>query len=195
MSDTLPALLLASSSPARRDLLARLGLPFTCASPDVDENAMPGEETAGLVRRLSEAKALALADRHAGLIIGSDQALTIDGETLGKPGSHEKAAEQLRRLSGRDITFQTGLCLINTVTGHRQTTVEPFTVSVRHLSDSTIDRYLRREQPYQCAGSFKCEGLGITLFRQFQGRDPNSLIGLPLMALTDFLLNEGIALP
>ncbi len=195
MTDTLPALLLASSSPARRELLARLGLPFTSASPDVDETPLPGEDTATLVQRLSEAKALALAAKHAGLIIGSDQALTIDGETLGKPGNHEKAVEQLRRLSGRDITFHTGLCLLNTVTGRRQTTVEPFTVSVRPLSTITIERYLLREQPYQCAGSFMCEGLGITLFRQFRGRDPNSLIGLPLMALTDFLLNEGIPLP
>lgn len=194
MPDT-PALLLASSSPARRELLARLGLPFGTARPEVDETPLPGEDAAALAHRLSEAKARALADRHAGLIIGSDQALTVDGLILGKPGNHEKAVEQLQRLSGRTVTFHTGLCLLNSRTGRCQVVVEPFQVSVRPLDPAAIERYLRAEQPYGCAGSFKAEGLGITLFQRFDGRDPNSLIGLPLMALTDLLANEGIFLP
>lgn len=189
-------LLLASSSPARRQLLEKLGLPFHCASPDIDESPLPGEDIASLVRRLSTAKARALAATHPdSLIIGSDQALGLDDDILGKPGSHEKAVLQLTRLSGRKVTFHTGLCLLNTRTGHPQTTAETFTVYFRPLQADTIERYLQQDQPYGCAGSFKAEGLGITLFERFEGRDPNSLIGLPLMALVDFLLAEGIQLP
>lgn len=191
-----PSLLLASSSPARRMLLQRLGLPFDCQSPDIDESPLPGEDVAALVRRLSEAKARALAASHPGhLIIGSDQALSLDGDILGKPGNHERAAQQLGRLAGREVTFHTGLCLLNAATGRCQLTVEPFTVRFRPLSAAAIERYLQQDQPYGCAGSFKAEGLGIALFQAFEGRDPNSLVGLPLMALVDFLLAEGLALP
>lgn len=191
-----PPLLLASSSPARRNLLCRLGLPFATSSPDIDETALPGEDAIHLTRRLSEAKAQALAPHHPNtLIIGSDQALTLDDDILGKPGSHELAREQLTRLSGRTVTFHTGLCLLNTRSGHCQITVEPFEVSFRPLRADQIERYLQTDQPYGCAGSFKSEALGITLFERFQGRDPNSLVGLPLMALVDFLLAEGLALP
>jgi septum formation protein len=191
-----PPLLLASSSPARHHLLTRLGLPFSTHSPDVDETARPEEHAAHLTRRLSEAKARALAPLYPDtLIIGSDQALTLDGEILGKPGSHERAREQLSRLSGRTVTFYTGLCLLNTHSNHCQVTVEPFDVSFRPLTAEQIERYLQADHPYGCAGSFKSEALGITLFERFQGRDPNSLIGLPLMALVDFLLTEGIILP
>lgn len=192
----LQPLLLASSSPARRTLLARLGLPFATCSPDIDETALPGEDATQLTRRLSEAKARALAPRHANaLIIGSDQALTLEGEILGKPGTHERARNQLARLSGHTVTFHTGLCLLNTRSGHCQVTTEPFEVSFRPLSGDQIERYLQADQPYGCAGSFKSEALGITLFERFHGRDPNSLIGLPLMALVDFLLAEGLTLP
>lgn len=189
-------LLLASSSPARRQLLSRLGLPFACESPDIDETARPDEDAIALTRRLSEAKARALAPAHPDmLIIGSDQALTLDGDILGKPGDHERAREQLGRLSGRTVTFHTGLCLLNTRSGHCQATVEPFEVSFRVLTAGQIERYLHADQPYGCAGSFKSEAFGITLFKRFQGRDPNSLVGLPLMALVDFLLGEGAELP
>ncbi|HQV41315.1 MAG TPA: nucleoside triphosphate pyrophosphatase [Moraxellaceae bacterium] len=189
-------LLLASSSPARRVLLSRLNLIFSSSSPDIDEATQPGESAIHLTRRLSEAKARALAaDNPNTLIIGSDQALTLDDEILGKPGNHERAQQQLAHLSGRTVTFHTGLCLLNTQSGHCQVTVEPFEVSFRQLGAEQIERYLKVDEPYGCAGSFKSETLGITLFERFNGRDPNSLIGLPLMALVDFLLAEGIILP
>lgn len=189
-------LLLASSSPARRDLLGRLGLPFTCAAPHIEEAARPGETVESLVLRLSETKARALADRHPEhLVIGSDQALCLDGEILGKPGTAERARDQLARLSGREVTFHTGLCLLNTSSGRCQLTREEYHVRFRTLAPAAIARYVERDDPLGCAGSFKAEGLGITLFHGFSGRDPNSLIGLPLMALVDFLLAEGIDLP
>lgn len=189
-------LLLASSSPARRELLARLSLPFRHESPDIDESPLADESIGNMVRRLSEAKARALAGRHPGhLIIGSDQALDLDGRTLGKPGNHERATAQLQQMSGRRVTFHTGLCLLNTASGQCQLSVETYTVQFRQLDAAAIDRYLRAEQPYNCAGSFKSEGLGISLFQEFAGRDPNSLIGLPLMALVDMLRAEGLALP
>lgn len=196
MSATPLPLLLASSSPARRELLARLGLPFRTASPDIDEGVLPGEGVEALVRRLSEAKARALAPAAPGhLVIGSDQALALDGEILGKPGSPERARAQLTRLSGRQVTFHTGLCLLNTATGRCQLAREEYRVHFRDLAPDAIARYVERDQPWGCAGSFKAEGLGITLFRGFEGRDPSSLVGLPLMALVDFLQAEGIALP
>jgi septum formation protein len=195
MPTSLP-LLLASSSPARHSLLSRLGLPFTTCSPDIDETPLPGEDAAHLTRRLSEAKARALASHHPDtLIIGSDQVLTLNGDILGKPGTHERARDQLSRLSGHTVTFHTGLCLLNTRSGRCHLTVEPFEVSFRPLTLEQIERYLLADHPYGCAGSFKSEALGITLFERFQGRDPNSLIGLPLMALVDFLLTEGLPLP
>lgn len=189
-------LVLASSSPARRALLERLQLPFHAEAPDIDENPHPGEDVTTLVRRLSEAKARALAHRHpAALVIGSDQALALEDRLLGKPGSHEAATDQLRQLSGRSVTFQTGLCLLNTGTGQARTIVEPFTVHFRALNDAAIERYLLADTPYGCAGSFKSEALGIALFTGFEGRDPSSLVGLPLMALVDLLREEGVAIP
>lgn len=191
-----PPLLLASSSPARRELLGRLGLPFACQAPHIEEAALPGETVEDLVLRLSEAKARALAAEWPGhLIIGSDQALCLDGEILGKPGTPERARAQLARLSGREVTFHTGLCLLNTGSGRCQLTREEYHVRFRSLSPAAIARYVERDDPLGCAGSFKAEGLGITLFHGFAGRDPNSLVGLPLMALVDFLLEEGLALP
>lgn len=189
-------LLLASSSPARQQLLSRLGLPFQHESPDIDERPLANETIGDMVRRLSEAKARALASRHPNhLIIGSDQALDLDGHILGKPGNHERATEQLRQMSGKRITFHTGLCLLNTASDHCQLLAETYTVQFRTLDAGAINRYLRAEQPYGCAGSFKSEGLGISLFQEFCGRDPNSLIGLPLMALVDMLLAEGLSIP
>lgn len=192
----MPALLLASSSPWRRQLLARLGLPFDCASPDIDESPLPGESAEALCLRLAEEKARALADRYPEhLIIGSDQVLLLDGKAVSKPGSHDAATEQLKRCSGRRIRFSTALCLLNSRSGRIQQAVEPFDVLFRHLDDTAIERYLRTEKPYDCAGSFKSEGLGISLFEALQGDDPSSLIGLPLIRLCNMLRNEGVQLP
>ncbi len=191
-----PPLLLASSSRYRRDLLARLQLPFIWASPDIDEQPLPAEPADALVRRLAEGKARALAATHPNhLIIGSDQVACLDDAILGKPGDFASAQRQLRAASGRSLRFATGLCLFNSGSGHCQTIVEPFEVRFRVLSDARIDRYLEREQPFDCAGSFKAEGLGIALFEELRGRDPNTLIGLPLIALVDLLQAEGVEIP
>jgi MAF protein len=192
-----PPLVLASSSPFRRELLSRLGLTFLCDSPDIDESALPGEAPEQLVQRLALEKARAVAGRHPGtLVIGSDQvAVLADGTVLGKPGSVEKATEQLARASGSTVTFLTGLCLYNASSGTHQLCCEPFRVHFRALSADAIASYIKKEQPLNCAGSFKSEGLGITLFRRLEGDDPNALIGLPLIRLTDMLAGEGIALP
>lgn len=192
----MPDLLLASSSPWRRDLLARLGLPFACASPDIDESPLPGESAENLCLRLAEAKARALAaDYPHHLIIGSDQVLLLDGEAVSKPGNHATAVRQLQLCSGRRIRFSTAICLLNSRSGHIQQAVEPFDVVFRELDNASIERYLLAEQPYDCAGSFKSEGLGISLFESLQGEDPNSLIGLPLIRLCTMLRNEGLQLP
>ncbi|WP_336366849.1 Maf family protein [Marinobacter sp. C2H3] len=183
-------LVLASSSPYRKALLERLGLPFDCASPDIDETPLPGERPDILATRLACTKAAALADRYPDAwIIGSDQVAALpDGTLLGKPGSHERARAQLAASQGGQVTFHTGLCLLEArPDGRRLTHCEPFTAHFRTLTDQEIDRYLRREQPYDCAGSFKMEGLGIALFERLEGRDPNSLIGLPVIALIDML--------
>ncbi|WJW74240.1 Maf family protein [Thiohalobacter sp. IOR34] len=189
-------LILASTSPFRRELLARLALPFDVCAPEVDEAAQPGEAAPDLVRRLAEAKARAGAVHFPeGLVIGSDQVAVLEGEILGKPGSHARAHEQLGRLAGNSVTFHTGLCLYNAVSERVQADVVPFRVHFRELSAEQIERYLEKEQPYNCAGSFKSEGLGITLFRALEGEDPTALIGLPLIRLTDMLLAEGVPLP
>ena len=188
-------LILASTSPFRRELLERLGLRFTIAAPDIDESAFPGEKAPRLVARLAEAKARAIGASRKGLIIGSDQVATTGDDILGKPGTHEMAIEQLRHLSGKRVCFHTGLCLLNTETGSADVAVVPFTVQFRQLDDSQIERYLRADEPYNCAGSFKSEGLGITLFERMQGDDPTALIGLPLITLTTMLHTAGIILP
>lgn len=187
-------LLLASSSPYRRELLQRLDLPFTCASPDIDESIQPGETAEGLAVRLARQKALALASSHPGhWIIGSDQVACLpDGSILNKPGDHEQAVRQLTRSSGQRVSFLTGLALADADTGTTQTHCERFQVHFRTLETREIEHYLRREQPYDCAGSFKMEGLGIALFESLEGRDPNSLIGLPLIALIDMLRAWGL---
>ena len=185
-------LILASTSPYRRELLQRLGIPFTCISPNVDETAVPDEQPQDLARRLALQKAQAVAPEYPGaLVIGSDQVATLDGTLLGKPGTHSAAFEQLQNCSGRDVHFFTGVALVCASSGLVSTHVEPFKVRFRHLHDAQIENYLRREQPYDCAGSFKCEGLGIVLFEQLNGNDPTSLQGLPLIALTTMLNNSG----
>ncbi len=188
-------LVLGSSSPFRRKLLARLGLNFTTASPHIDETAAPDEKPELLVMRLATLKALAVSlDHPQALIIGSDQIAMLDDVILGKPGNHARAVEQLTMASGKKVTFFTGLCLLNSGTGNCQTFCEPFHVYFRPLDANTIENYLKREQPYNCAGSFKSEGLGIILFEKLEGDDPNSLIGLPLIRLVSMLRNEGIDL-
>jgi len=186
-------LLLASSSPYRRELLERLGLPFTCASPDIDESPYQGETGEALATRLAESKARELADRFPGhWIIGSDQVACLpDGSVLSKPGNHEMATEQLRQSSGHRVLFLTGLALLDSDSGKIDSLCEPFNVKFRELADEEIEAYLLREKPYDCAGSFKMEGLGITLFEALEGRDPNSLVGLPLIALNDLLRQWG----
>ncbi|MGA8137850.1 MULTISPECIES: nucleoside triphosphate pyrophosphatase [Pseudomonas] len=189
-------LLLASSSAYRRELLTRLRLPFTCASPDIDESQRPGEAAIELVKRLAEEKARALAAHHpAHLIIGSDQVAVLDGRILGKPHGFEKAREQLLAASGTRVSFLTGLALFNSQTGACQVDCVPFSVQMRSLTVERIERYLHAEQPYDCAGSFKAEGLGVSLFQSTEGPDATSLIGLPLIRLVDMLLVEGVQIP
>jgi MAF protein len=188
-----PELVLASSSTYRQVLLKKLGLAFVSANPDIDETALPDETPTALTRRLAMAKAQALTKRFpSNLIIGSDQVASIDGQILGKPGSVENAERQLRLANGRQVEFFTGLCLLNSADGSSQTTVERFVVHFRDLTDAQITNYVQRERPLDCAGSFKSENLGITLFRKLEGDDPNTLIGLPLIRLTDMLMRAGV---
>jgi MAF protein len=185
-------IVLASTSPFRRALLEKLGLPFITASPQTDETPKPGETARELVTRLAQAKAQALRTNYpAHLIIGSDQVCVLNNQITGKPHSEENAVQQLLLARGSIVTFYTGLALYNAENGHLQTTCEPFDVHFRHLSEEEIRQYIRKEQPLQCAGSFKSEGLGITLFERLEGRDPNTLIGLPLIALCEMLIKEG----
>jgi septum formation protein len=186
-------LILGSSSPFRAEILTKLGLPFITASPDIDESPLAGEQAEQLVQRLSEQKAYKIAESYPNaLIIGSDQVAVLDGAILGKPGNHDNAVKQLTAASGKTVKFLTGLALLNSQTGRIQSVVETFDVGFKTLSASQIDFYLRQEQPYQCAGSFKSEGFGISLFSKLHGNDPNSLIGLPLIRLINLLEAEGI---
>lgn len=192
----MPPLVLASSSPYRRELLARLRLSFAWAAPALDETRQPGESAHNLVRRLAEQKARALAGQYpAHLLIGSDQVAVLDGEILGKPHDLPRAQAQLMAASGRSVSFLTGLALFNSASGHCQVDVVPFTVHFRELEAARITRYLEAEQPFDCAGSFKAEGLGVSLFRATEGPDATSLIGLPLIRLVDMLLAEGVDIP
>jgi septum formation protein len=190
----MPPLILASTSPYRRELLTRLGLPFSVANPQTDESPLPGEAPEALALRLSEAKARAVAQAHPeALIIGSDQVATVGNQIYGKPGTHERAVEQLQALSGKTVNFFTGLCLYNARTGQADVRGIPTLVTFRQLSDSEIENYLRREPAYNCAGAAKSEGLGIALLHSMRGDDPNALVGLPLIALCDMLRNQGVA--
>lgn len=189
-------LVLASTSPFRKALLQRLDLVFETLSPQVDETALQGEPAETMVKRLSEAKARAGAKQYPNaLIIGSDQIAVCDGDVLGKPGNHENARRQLARLAGHRVSFLTGLCLYDASTDTTRLDLVPYHVTFRGLTDQQIERYLRAEQPYNCAGSFKSEGLGISLFESMQGEDPNALIGLPLIRLVSWLNEAGIAVP
>lgn len=186
-------LILASSSPYRKALLARLGLPFTVLSPQVDETPQAHERAADLVKRLALLKARAggITQTDA-LIIGSDQC-ALRGETLfGKPGNFDAAFQQLKAAAGRSIVFHTGLCLLDTATDEAQIDDVVTTAVFRPLSDRQIAAYLRREAPYQCAGSFMSEGLGIALLERIEGDDPTALIGLPLIRLVDMLAHAGV---
>ena len=187
------ALILGSSSPFRAALLGKLNLPFTTVSPDIDESPLQGESAMALVERLAQQKAKVIAEQHPrALIIGSDQVAVIGQHIIGKPRNHLNAVEQLKMASGKTVQFLTGLALYNAQDKTMQSLVEPFNVTFRSLTDLDIENYLIAEKPYQCAGSFKSEGLGICLFSQLHGNDPNSLIGLPLIQLSRLLNNAGV---
>ncbi len=187
-------IVLASTSPFRKAILEKLGLPFDTRSPQTDEIQFEDESPQQLVERLAGAKAKAVAGTCGNaLIIGSDQVAVIDGEILGKPGTHKKAVKQLQQASGQTVRFFTGLCLLNAATGNYQLDVVPFDVVFRKLTDAQIENYLQKEKPYNCAGSFKSEALGICLFEKLQGDDPNTLMGLPLIRLVRMLEQEGVA--
>ena len=186
-------LVLASTSPFRRELLGRLGLSFEVANPETDETPLPGESPTATALRLSEAKARAVAQQYPeALIIGSDQVAVVDGRVFGKPGTHAKAVKQLRTLSGKTVNFYTGLCVLNAKTGEAEVCGVPTLVGFRELGDAEIENYLRREPAYNCAGSAKSEGLGIALLSRIHGDDPNALVGLPLIALCELLRKHGM---
>lgn len=186
-------LVLASTSPYRRELLARFGVPFEVAAPDVDETPLPGESPDDTAQRLSVLKAWAVAKRFPdALIIGSDQVALLEGVQLGKPGSHEKAVAQLRSMRGKALEFHTALTLLNARTGSVQTANVPVRLVMRDYSDAQIEAYLRRDQPYNCCGSARSESLGIALIARYETEDPNALVGLPLIKLTEMLANEGL---
>ncbi|REG85791.1 Maf family protein [Marinomonas pollencensis] len=188
-------LILGSSSPYRRSLLERLNLTFECHSPDIDETQHKYETAAQLVKSLSISKAQKVkADRQAPneLIIASDQVAVLDQEILGKPHTKEKAIEQLSRFSERKVTFLTGLCVLDSSNNEYQYALSEYQVFFRQLAQSEIERYIYLESPLNCAGSFKCEGLGVTLFSKMEGDDPNSLIGLPLINLCNMLRQYGV---
>ncbi len=191
-----PPIVLASSSAYRKVLLARLDIRFTAIAPDIDEQPLAGEAPPATALRLAQSKAQAVAKHEStALIIGSDQVAVMDGVVLGKPGHHAAAVAQLRAMSGRTVVFHTALCLLNAMNGHLQTANIPTTVRFRTLDDLQIERYLRHDQPYDCAGSAKIEALGIALVEHVASDDPTALIGLPLIALVTQLRNEGVELP
>lgn len=193
-----PQIILASSSAFRRQLLEKLHIPFQYVSPDIDETRLAGESLTTMIDRLSLAKAQAVANTHPNsIIIASDQSAFLNNEVLHKPGNYENAYQQLKSASGQTIEFHTGLVVFDNrqAESNIQTAHDITRVHFRQLSHQQIHNYLTLEEPYQCAGSFKSEGLGITLFSQIESTDPNALIGLPLIALTDCLNNLGIQLP
>ena len=191
-----PKIVLASSSSYRQELLSRLNLPFTTVTPGIDETPLPGETPEQLVLRLARLKAEKVAEQEPdALIIGSDQAAVLEERILGKPGDHENAGRQLREMSGRRIRFLTGLCLYNGITTERYLDMILCDVYFRELRDDEIERYLQQERPYQCAGSFKSEQLGISLLERIECADPTALVGLPLISLCSMLRNSGVILP
>ncbi len=187
-------IILASSSPYRRQLLDRLRLDYECHSPDVDESARDGEAASDYVRRLAEDKARTIAREYPqAIVIGSDQCALLDGRILGKPGSHENALRQLRDAQGKTVLFHTAVCVLNLARDICLLEEVPFEVEFRNLSDAQLTHYLQVEQPYDCAGSFKAEGYGVCLFSALRGDDPSALIGLPLLRLTTMLESAGVA--
>lgn len=186
-------LILASSSPYRRELLTHLQIPFRCISPDVDETPLPDELPQETALRLAQVKAKKVGVTHAdALIIGCDQVAMLDNLQLGKPLNHANATKQLRMIRGREVIFHSALCLYNATTHCMQAEVVPYVVKFRALTDVQIESYLTKEQPYHCAGSAKSEGLGIAIIEKMTGDDPNALIGLPMIALVTMLQNEGL---
>jgi len=189
-------LILASSSPYRRELLTRLHLPFDSITPDVDETPQQGEAPHTLAQRLAQAKAHAIAEQHPhAIVIGSDQVADLAGQPLGKPSTHARAVLQLQRMRGQAVTFHTAVAVVCQTTGFAQTELATVTVRFRALTDSEIDRYLHIEQPYDCAGSAKSEGLGITLLEAIHNDDPTALVGLPLIRTCRLLRAAGLILP
>ena len=189
-------LVLASTSRYRRELLSRLGLPFTAVAPDADETPLPGEAPAATALRLASEKARSVASAWPrALIVGSDQVADADGVALGKPGTAAAARAQLARLSGRTVVFHTGVALLDAASGSCQTALVDVRSRFRPLSSATIDAYLVREQPYDCAGSVKSEGLGIALFEAIESDDPTALVGLPLISVVRMLGAAGVAVP
>jgi len=186
-------LILASTSVYRRELLSRLAVQFETARPEVDETPRPGESPAELAQRLAVAKAEAVAAREQAWVIGSDQVAELDGHPLGKPGDRARAVAQLQAMSGRAVAFRTGVCVCGQ--GRRRIALDTTTVRFRRLGADEIARYVDREQPFDCAGSFKSEGLGITLFEAIETRDPTALVGLPLIETSRLLREAGFTLP
>ena len=190
------ALVLGSSSRYRRELLERLRLPFTVAAPETDETPLPGEAPRALALRLALAKAQAVAALHPeAVVIGSDQVADLDGEPLGKPGNHARASAQLRRMGGHTVVFQTAVAVVCAASGFSEVDIAPVEVRFRPLDDATIERYLHAEQPYDCAGSAKSEGLGIALLDAIVSDDPTALVGLPLIRTCRMLRAAGLVLP
>nr|VFK11567.1 MAG: MAF protein [Candidatus Kentron sp. LPFa]VFK28510.1 MAG: MAF protein [Candidatus Kentron sp. LPFa] len=190
-----PRIILASTSVYRRDLLSRLDIPFEIQSPTTDERPLPGESPEQLARRLSEAKAESIqSDYPNALIIGSDQVAVLDGQIMGKPGNREANIRQLSRAAGRQVTFLTGLCLLNTHACQAETDIVPFSVAFRRLTLEQIENYVHRERSFDCAGGFKSERLGIALFERMEGEDPTALMGLPLIRLVTMLQRQGVGI-
>lgn len=186
-------LVLGSTSPFRKEILAKLNIPFVCAKPNIDESAFDNESPVALVERLAIEKAKAVASEFPdALIIGSDQVAMCDGEILGKPHNFENAVKQLEKFSNKTVVFYTGLCVYDSGLDYTTALIEPFLVHFNQLSLSDIENYLHAEQPYNCAGSFKSEGLGICLFKKLEGDDPNTLIGLPLIKLVELLKQHDV---
>lgn len=193
MASMQPALILASTSRYRRELLQRLRLPFDVQAPEVDESEQAGEAPAALAERLALAKAHAVAARQPdAVVIGSDQVAELDGRAIGKPHTHERAIEQLRSMSGRSVTFHTAVAVVRRDRGFAQVRLAPVRVQFRPLTDEEIERYLRAEQPYDCAGSAKSEGLGIALLQAIDSDDPTALVGLPLIRTCELLRAAGL---
>ena len=190
------AVVLGSTSRYRRELLQRLGLPFAVAAPEVDETPLPDETPAAIAQRLALAKARAVAERFPeAVVIGSDQVADLAGEPLGKPGTHERAVQQLHRMRGKTVVFQTALAVVCRASGFERQDIAPVRVVFRDLDDGEIERYLRIEQPYDCAGSAKSEGLGIALLERIDSDDPTALVGLPLIRTCQMLRAAGVRLP